>query len=66
MADTTIEQFESEAQDFLEANASKREAEKTADAQEKTISHGNWVDPTESNDLPRLRRHLLLADHAAP
>src|SRR6478672_9127248 len=28
MADTTIEQFESEAQDFLEANASKREAEK--------------------------------------
>src|SRR4051812_10531101 len=28
MADTTIEQFESEAQGFLEANASKREAEK--------------------------------------
>jgi integrase len=27
---------------------SKREAEKAADAQEKTISHGNWVDPTES------------------
>ena len=45
---------------------SKREAEKTADAQEKTISHGNWVDPTESNDLPRLRRDLLLADHRPP
>lgn len=27
---------------------SKREAEKAADTQEKTISHGNWVDPSES------------------
>src|SRR5947209_11072788 len=27
---------------------SKREAEKAADTQEKTISHGNWADPTES------------------